>query len=118
MEDFSWGRAEGQLAVDIIETPSELIIRSILAGVLEKDLEIHATHDTVTIKGVRTEPFIPAHSVTHYAECFWGAFSRTIILPCSIQTNSPQAELNNGILTLVVKKAPPGGAVKITPTVV
>lgn len=103
--DFSWESQEGQLAVDCIETPHEIIVRSAIAGVRQQDLEIHVNEDLITIRGERHLDHLPAHSTVHYSECFWGPFSRSIVLPCRVKTDEADAVLKNGILTITIPKA-------------
>jgi HSP20 family protein len=96
---------EGQLAVDVAETPTEIIIRTAIAGVTEKELDIHITDDLISIHGTRQQESLPAHATLHYSECFWGSFSRAIILPCHIKTDEAEATLKNGVLTIHAPKA-------------
>lgn len=96
---------EGQLAVDVAETPTEIIVRAAIAGVTEKDLDIHITDDMISIHGTRHEDLLPPQSTLHYSECFWGSFSRAIILPCHIKTDEAEATLKNGVLTIKAPKA-------------
>lgn len=104
-EEFSWSTNEGQLAVDCIETPRDIIIRSAIAGVTENNLDINVTEDLVTIRGERSLAPLPPESTVHYGECFWGAFSRSIVLPCRVKTDEADAVLKNGILTITIPKA-------------
>ncbi len=104
-EMFDFTRTEGQLAVDVIETPDRVIIRSAIAGVSENDLHITINEDMVTIRGARTIAPLPLDATVHYEECFWGAFSRSIILPCRITPDDADASLLNGILTITLNKA-------------
>lgn len=96
---------EGQLAVDVAETPNEIIIRAAIAGVTEKDLDIHITDDLISIHGSRQTENLPPQTTLHYSECFWGSFSRAIILPCHIKTDEAEATLKNGVLTIKAPKA-------------
>lgn len=104
-EEFDFTKSEGQLAVDVIETPDKVIIRSAIAGVSENDLHITINEDMVTIRGERSIAKLPLNATVHYEECFWGAFSRSIILPCRIKPDDADASLLNGILTIVLNKA-------------
>lgn len=104
-QDFSWATNEGQLAVDCIETPTHIVIRSAIAGVRQEDIEVHVTEDLVTIRGQRNLDPLPAHSTVHYGECFWGPFSRSVVLPCRVKTDEADAVLKNGILTITIPKA-------------
>ncbi len=104
-EEFDFARQEGQLAVDVIETPDRVIIRSAIAGVSESDLHITINEDMVTIRGERSIEKLPLNATVHYEECFWGAFSRSIILPCRITPDNADANLKNGILIIALNKA-------------
>ncbi len=95
---------EGQLAVDVIETPNEIIIRSAIAGVKPEDIDINVTTDLVTIRGSRTEKKKHRSATIHYSECFWGAFSRSVILPAHVQPSDAKAEFEHGVLTLTIPK--------------
>lgn len=75
---------EGQLTVDVYEEPDEFIIQSTVAGVKPEELDINATEDTVTIRGRRSHSEEVTDKNALYQECFWGEFSRTVILPSRI----------------------------------
>ncbi|SRR3989338_8854752 len=97
---------EGQLSVDVLETEQNIIIRSAIAGVKAEDLDINVTQDTVTIHGKREEGCHASDAETaHVQECYWGNFSRSIVLPCHIRPDEAEAMIKNGILTITLKKA-------------
>lgn len=105
-EEYPWSlHEEGQLAVDVAETPADIIVRAAIAGITEKELDIHITDDMISIRGTRHGENLPAQATMHYSECFWGSFSRAIILPCRIKTDETEATLKNGILTIQAPKA-------------
>lgn len=106
LQDKQWfSNGEGQLSVDVIETEDHIVIRSAIAGVNADDLDISVTSDTVTIRGARSHGCEESQSQTvHVRECYWGAFSRSVVLPCHIRPEGADASLKNGILTLVLKK--------------
>lgn len=95
---------EGQLAVDVLENEREVIIRAAIAGVKNEDLEIHLSHDVVTIRGKRKHEEEQHNATYHFRECFWGEFSRSIILPAQIRPDEAEAIFKNGILTLRLPK--------------
>lgn len=95
---------EGQLAIDMIETPTELVILSTVAGADPESLHINVNGDVLTIRGKREAP-VTAKTHEHlYKECFWGWFSRTIILPVDINSDEVKAEFHNGVLIVHVPK--------------
>ncbi len=95
---------EGQLAVDVIETPTDVIIRSAIAGVKPEDIDINVTTDLVTIRGNRKRKQEHHSATVHYSECYWGVFSRSIILPAHVQPNEAHAVFEDGVLTLTIPK--------------
>lgn len=95
---------EGQLSIDVYQTDSDLIIQSTVAGVKSEDLDISITNDMVTIRGKRTRSEdIPAEKY-FYQECYWGPFSRSIILPTDVASDKVEATIQNGILTVRLPK--------------
>ncbi len=96
--------SEGQLAVDVLETQNAIIIRSAIAGVKAEDLDIHVTSDLVTIRGARNRGREYHDATTHFEECFWGAFSRSIVLPHLVNPDDADAIFKDGVLTLTIPK--------------
>ena len=95
---------EGQLTVDMYETPSEIVIKSMVAGVKPEDLDISITRDMITVKGKReTERFVKDESYFHQ-ELYWGSFSRTIMLPAEIDVEEAEAIEKHGLLILRLPK--------------
>ncbi len=95
---------EGELTVDVYQTPSEIVIKSMVAGVKPEDLDIAITRDMVTIKGKReTERFIKDEDYYHQ-ELYWGSFSRTIMLPAEIEVEEADAVERHGLLIIKLPK--------------
>ncbi|MSU75139.1 MAG: Hsp20/alpha crystallin family protein [Candidatus Magasanikbacteria bacterium] len=96
--------AEGQLSVDVAETETELIIVATMAGTKPENIELHLHNDFLTIRGRRQSP-VSASEHYFYQECFWGTFSRTIVLPVDVLGSEAQSEYARGILTIRLPKA-------------
>jgi HSP20 family protein len=96
---------EGQLNIDVYQTEEDIVIKSAISGVKAEDLDINIQNDMVTIRGRRrpTEQVDPEDY--YYQECFWGTFSRAVILPVDIDPENVRAELEDGILTIRLPKA-------------
>lgn len=95
---------EGELTVDVYQTPSEVVIKSMVAGVRPEDLDISITRDMVTIKGKReTEKNIQDDDYFHQ-ELYWGSFSRTIMLPAEIDVEESEAIEKHGLLIIKLPK--------------
>ncbi|OGL66261.1 hypothetical protein A2856_03490 [Candidatus Uhrbacteria bacterium RIFCSPHIGHO2_01_FULL_63_20] len=105
---------EGQLSVDVIETPVSVVIRSAIAGLDASDLDVNVTHDTVTIRGTRHHhQSSHPEEIVHVQECFWGTFSRSVVLPCRVKGDEADAAIRNGILTITLPKAEPDGRIPV-----
>lgn len=96
-------QADGELTVDVYETSSAIIIKTIVAGVRKEDLEINVSRDMVSIKGKRESEIIDEQDYFH-RELFWGSFSRTILLPQEIDIDKAEAIEDKGMLTLKLPK--------------
>ena len=99
-----WPTAEGQLAVDIYQTEKDLIIQSAIAGVKPDNLDITIEEDLLSIKGERKRPEEEEEGDYFSQECYWGKFSRQIILPVEVDPTRINATLKEGILTLRTHK--------------
>ena len=95
---------EGQLTIDMHQTPNEIIVQSTIAGVKPDDLDISITRDTVTIKGKRQKTHTISKDDYFYQELYWGQFSRSILLPQEIDTEAAEAIIKNGMLTIKLPK--------------
>lgn len=96
---------EGQLTVDVYQTPEHIVVKSTIAGVKPEDLDVSITNDMVTIRGTRRHDEEITEEDYFYRECYWGAFSRSIILPVDIISEKADASLKDGILTIKIPKA-------------
>ena len=91
---------EGQLAVDVYREHDHLIIRSPIAGIEADELDLSIHGDLLTIRGTR-EPLGPEREDDwFYRECYWGPFSRSLILPMDVYSERTEATILNGILTI------------------
>jgi HSP20 family protein len=99
------GDAEGQLTIDVYQTENEIVIKSTIAGVKPEDLDVSINADMVTIKGERKNEEAVNGENYYYQECYWGFFSRSVVLPIDIIADKAEASLKNGILTIRLPKA-------------
>lgn len=95
---------EGELTIDVYQTPSEIVIKSMVAGVKPEDLDISITRDMVVIKGKReTEKFVKDEDYYHQ-ELYWGSFSRSIMLPAEVEVEEADAIEKHGLLIIRLPK--------------
>jgi HSP20 family molecular chaperone IbpA len=95
---------EGELTVDVYQTPEMIIIKSMIAGVRPDDLDVTIARDLVTIRGKREEERISNEDDYYVRELYWGSFSRTIQLPEEIDVDEAEAVEKHGLLILKLPK--------------
>jgi len=95
----------GQVAVDILDLPEGIIIIAPLAGMEVDDIDIGISKNVLTISGNRLKPSIyeEAEKVL-VEECFFGPFSRSVILPENLAFNKVHATMENNLLIVEVPK--------------
>lgn len=89
-----------QPAVELYDEADRFVLRAWLPGIEAKDLDISATHDSVTLKG----EYHRDDRERIYSEFRYGSFERTLRLPVPIQNDKIEANLRNGVLTLMLPK--------------
>ena len=104
---------EGQLSVDVYEDENNIIIKSTIAGIKSDDIDISINNEMITIKGRRQQNETIAEENYYYQECYWGGFSRSIILPVEIQPDNVDASLKNGVLKIILPKAKKSKAISV-----
>lgn len=113
----SWhsSEQEGQLAIDVFEEENEMIIISPMAGVNAEtiDVQVH-NNDLLTIRGERQLPLKKrGEGVLVHQECFWGKFSRTLVLSAHVKGDMARAEYKNGVLVVRIPKYRPHASIPI-----
>ncbi|MDD4409097.1 MAG: Hsp20/alpha crystallin family protein [Candidatus Pacebacteria bacterium] len=103
-ENENWNIDEGQLVIDVYETEKDLIIQAAISGIRTEDLDISLENDMLIIKGDRPDPSNSKTKKYFIRECYFGPFSREIILPREIDTSKIKAEIKEGILTIKMVK--------------
>ncbi|HYE22687.1 MAG TPA: Hsp20/alpha crystallin family protein [Verrucomicrobiae bacterium] len=104
---------EGQLTIDMYQTKDNVVIKSTIAGVKPEDIDVTIANDMVTIRGERRRDFEASAEDYFYQECYWGSFSRSVVLPVDVDIENVAADLKDGILTVVLPKAAKARAKKI-----
>lgn len=95
---------DGELVVDVFETNDDFVVLAAIAGVQIKDLDISLEKEMMVIKGNRCDPHGHPDKKYFYQECYWGPFSRKIILPENIDIDKADAQIDKGILTVKIPK--------------
>ena len=103
-EEDWMAEAEGQLAVDVYQTKDNVVIKAPIAGVTPDKIDIEVAEDVVTIRGERVEEKEVDREHYYVQECYWGSFSRSVILPTSTIAEKAAASLKDGVLTVTIPK--------------
>lgn len=106
-ETDEWDEGEpvaGQLAVDVYETKEKLFVKGRVAGVNKSDLDVSISDNTLTIRGTLSAG--EEEGVENYflQECYWGEFSRSLVLPVPVKEDEIEAVLKDGVLTISFAK--------------
>lgn len=97
-------RPEGHLPVDMYQTPTDIIVRTFVAGVRPDELNVSISRDMVVIEGSREERSEVSGPDYFSQELFWGSFARTIMLPQEVDVEGSSASSKDGLLTITLPK--------------
>ncbi|MFC1595256.1 Hsp20/alpha crystallin family protein [Patescibacteria group bacterium] len=112
--DDEWvSEEEGQLTLDVYQTPDELVLKSIVAGVKPDNLDVSITQDMITIRGRREHSEEVTKEDYYYQELYWGSFSRSVLLPQEVDVDGSEATIKNGVLTIRLPKIDRGRVQKL-----
>lgn len=105
--DDQWDEDEpvaGQLAVDVYETKEKLVVKGRVAGVNKNELDVSISDNTLTIRGTLSAGTEEGVENYFLQECYWGEFSRSIVLPVPVKEEEIEAVLKDGVLTVSFAK--------------
>lgn len=104
---------EGELSVDVYQTPTHIVIKAMIAGVRPEDLDVSITRDMVTIRGKREQHTEGSTGEFFFEELYWGSFSRTIVLPQEVEIEEAEAVEKHGLLVIRLPKMDKGRQAKL-----
>ena len=93
-------------AVDISERKDAYLVAIELPGVKADQVEITFEDGLLTIQGERHFAHDSADEKMHRTERFYGAFRRSITLPSHVRADMIEASAQDGVLQIMVPKAP------------
>ena len=112
-EEPDTSEEEGELAVDVYQTATHIIIKAMIAGVRPEDLDVSITRDMVTLRGKRERHVEGTVGDFFFQELYWGTFARTVVLPQEIDIEGADASEKHGLLTLRLPKLDKGRQAKL-----
>ena len=96
---------EGQLTLDVYQTDTSLVIIAPVAGVDPEKIDITVSDkEVITIRGNRSSHSRVREEDYLTQECFWGSFSRSIVLPDGLDVDTIQATFSRGVLKIEIPK--------------
>jgi HSP20 family protein len=93
-------------AVDVFEEQDALVLAAELPGLKAADVKVDVEKNVLTLSGERKLEKEEAKKGYHRLERSYGAFSRSFVLPDSVDGEKIEAALADGILTIRVPKRP------------
>lgn len=103
----------GELAVDVYQTPTHIVIKAMIAGVRPEDLDVSITRDMVTVRGKRERHTEGTAGDFFFQELYWGSFARTIVLPQEVEIEDAEASEKHGLLIIKLPKLDKGRQAKL-----
>jgi HSP20 family protein len=91
--------------VEIFEKEDNLVVRAEMAGMNEKDIELHVENGVLTLSGEKKREKEIGKENVHRAERYYGSFIRTFALPTTVDTDKIRASYKDGVLEVVIPKA-------------
>ena len=95
-----------QVALDILENDIEMTIVAPIAWVDFENIDVSLEKNVLKISGRRElpEPYNEERVMIRNKECFWGDFSRSIVLPENLDFDSITAHMDNNLLMITIEK--------------
>lgn len=92
--------------VEIVENPTELILKAELPGMTKEDVEVVFEDDVLILRGEKKEEKVEEDEDRrfHLWERTYGAFRRAFVLPRTIDPAKIVAEFKDGVLTVHMPK--------------
>lgn len=90
--------------VNISEDEQNINIEAELPGIQDKDLDISLENNVLTISGERKMENEEKKENFHRIERAYGRFTRSFTLPPTVETDNVNAEFNNGVLKISLRK--------------
>jgi HSP20 family protein len=104
---------DGELSIDVYQTPTHIVIKAMIAGVRPEDLDVSITRDMVTVRGKREQHAEGQNGDFFFQELYWGSFSRTIVLPQEVDLEEAEASEKHGLLVIRLPKLDKGRQAKL-----
>jgi HSP20 family protein len=90
--------------LDVEEMDDAVELRAELPGLRPEDVEVQVTNSSVILRGQKKEEREQERGTFHVVERRYGAFLRSIPLPCEVDSEAAEARFHDGVLQLRLPK--------------
>jgi HSP20 family protein len=92
--------------VDILDKENSVLIRAEIPGMKKEDIDISLSDTTLTLRGESKEESEEKGKDNYYRrETSSKSFSRTLSLPCDVQSSDAKASFADGVLEINIPKS-------------
>ncbi len=99
-----WTRGVVDVRFDVSETDEAIEMTAELPGIDEKDLELIVSDGVLTLKGEKRAEKEEKEKDYYLSERRYGAFTRSMRLPETVDLNKIKASFDKGVLTVIAPK--------------
>jgi HSP20 family protein len=103
-------------AIEVFEKEDKFVVKADLPGMKQEDIGVSVVGDTLTLKGERKSETEVKEEDYHCCERSYGSFSRLISLPSNVDAKKIEASYEDGVLEIILPKAPEIKPKKVTIT--
>lgn len=90
--------------IDLSETNDKITVKAEIPGIDSKDIDISIQENTLFLKGEKREEKEEKGKNYYRIERQYGSFSRSVVLPATVDTDKVTAECKNGVLEITLQK--------------
>ncbi|MEK7091511.1 MAG: Hsp20/alpha crystallin family protein [Patescibacteria group bacterium] len=94
----------GELAIDVYQTPTDVVVQAMIAGVKPENININIARQSITIEGRRERQTESSTDGYVKRELYWGSFARTVELPSEVEPDNAEAFEKHGLLTIKIPR--------------
>jgi HSP20 family protein len=98
------GEGEWRPLVDIVENKDGLLLKVEIPGVKQEDISLSLEDNVLTVKGERKYEAQTNEDGYSRVERRYGAFSRTVLLPPTVDADQVKATYKDGVLEILLPK--------------
>jgi HSP20 family protein len=91
--------------VDIVEEGDRIVFRAELPGVDRNDIDIKMENGTLVLRGEKKQEKEVNDGSAHRVERYYGSFTRSFVVPTTINAERISASYRDGVLEVVLPKA-------------